>query len=187
MRYPFLWMAAIWAFSACGGGSGVGADAPDYRDRLDGVQAMFATPAAALPTTGRLTYTGQMQIDLALPGGVGPYLGDAHMAFDFDSRDAAVTGTVDGFRHGADTLSGALTISEGRIYPDADPIRDYQFEAEFSGSLSAATENYRLSGEVYGDFKGAEAEAVNGVVAGTMRSDTDEVTLFDGSFFGIQD
>lgn len=180
-----LLISVLMTLAACGGGGEpTGASRTAAFDRyFSDIDAMDVTPASQLPTTGDATYGGdiQLQLPIGADAAVVPYVGVLEMRVHFDPAVQEITGHADGFVSGGDILAGHLLLSDGRIDRDADPVTDYQFAAKLSGPLSRAGHSYDIVADIAGDFRGRRADAVSGVVFGTV-SDTAGLDIFDGTF-----
>ncbi len=183
-----LFIVTFLAACGSGGDSSISTEArlAAFNDAFADITAAGVTPVNQLPTEGSISYVGDMRLELPLgpSGAVAPYLGRLQATVHFDDSLPPLSGTIGAFAglHGA--LSGELEIYDGSLNPGADPDDDYQFAAKLTWRLSDGPTEYDLSGDIAGDFYGRTADAVAGVVFGTI-SDGSEGDRFDGTFAAV--
>ena len=188
-----MWRIGVIMFclAGCGDGGGGGADLTGrlaaFDDLMADVTAAGVTPVNQLPTGGVVNYAGDMRLQLPLgpDAAVVPYLGRLQARISFDDLQPPVVGTVSDFAGPQGALTGQLDILDGVLDRGADPSADYMLRARLTGQLSDGAAAYDLNGEIAGDFYGRTADAVAGVVFGTI-SDGAALDRFDGAFAAVR-
>ncbi|MDP5360765.1 MAG: hypothetical protein NWP79_01270, partial [Paracoccaceae bacterium] len=144
------------------------------------------TPFSQVPDSGHHRYSGQMALNL--PFGSMPraeYIGAFDLTLAVGGGSLGASGQVAGLTDGnGSDLGGALAFGGGMLMPDADPRRDFLWLADLEGDLTKDGIVYDLSAKIRGDFYGADADGLAGLVyAGAIRQGGD-IDIFDGSFAG---
>ncbi len=172
--------------AGCGGGSAGAEPAVDFATFRQSILDTGVTPLSQVPESGTHSYTGQMALNLPF-GGIprDEYIGRFDLSMAFGGGSLGASGQVGGFTSGEGAeLGGVLQFTGGALFPDAHPARDFLWRADLEGSLTKDSTVYDLSATISGDFYGAEAEGLAGLVyAGAIRQG-DEIDIFDGSFAG---
>ncbi|WP_299365031.1 transferrin-binding protein-like solute binding protein [uncultured Paracoccus sp.] len=114
------------------------------------------TTEAQMPTGGTASYRGVAEY------GDGEVLSSAEMQANFSNA------TLSGRLHNFQAQNGTPVAGDVAIHNGA--IRGASYSADLSGSLSAAGERAMVSGDVYGDFSGGNAEIVDGVIDAQLDS-----------------
>lgn len=172
--------------AGCGGGSDGPAPAVDFDAFRQSILDTGVTPLSQVPDSGAHRYTGQMALNLPF-GGIpaAEYIGQFDLALAVGGGSLGATGQVGGFTSGTGAaLGGALQFDGGQLFPDADPARDFLWRADLGGALTKDGTVYELSATISGDFYGAEAEGLAGLVSAGAIRQGDEIDIFDGSFAG---
>ncbi|NRA98621.1 MAG: hypothetical protein HRU32_02190 [Rhodobacteraceae bacterium] len=134
---------------------------------FDEIAGLGISNVATLPTSGSASYAGYMGIDNAPFGG--EIIGDMTMTVDFATE--GITGAATNFINSDDIrYSGTLGISNGAFDRTADPAREWQFEADIDGTLSAVGESHTIDALMSGDFTGPGQEGAVGIVTGAITS-----------------
>ena len=126
-----------------------------------GVMGMVETPDISMPDTGTASFTGAMTVRLETDPGVTTLAGDAVINMDFGLN--TVEGTAENF-FGTDPdgvlqdYAGTVTFDEGSI--GAELPNDWQ--AGYTGVLTAAAQTIVLDGTVDGSFLGDPIAAIAG-------------------------
>ncbi|WP_439155620.1 hypothetical protein [Yoonia sp.] len=186
------WIILIFGLPlvGCGGADGGdigGGDRLAAFDRLAAdAAALDVTATAQFPMSGQVGYTGAAVLDLPIDGARVAFIADLVIRVSFGAGDAVVDGSLGAFTaDNGGTLAGALAISDGEIFENADPDLDYQFTASVAGTLSDQAVAHGISGTLAGDFRGRDAGAMAGVIFGDITSEG-MVDIFDGVFAGMR-
>ncbi len=154
----------------------------DFETLVQYAAALDVTPAAQLPDSGAVAYGGAVVLNLPTGGAHLAHIADLAVTVNFGPADTPMTGTLDNFQAvDGSSLGGVLTISGGAFDPGADPGTAYQFTALLSGNLSDAGNTYVIDGDIAGDFRGRNGDAILGVVYGDITGPAG-VDIFDGAF-----
>jgi hypothetical protein len=175
------------ALSGCGGSSTgtIGYDQVELNalNLYSSLSNLPITGTGDIPTSGTANYAGYIAV--VAPGYAS--IGDLNLNVGFAS--GSIAGSAGNFiDNSEERISGTLKVTNGAINRNADPFSDYQFSAELNGVLSDSAGNAAVSGDMYGDFLGQDANAMAGIVEGVVISPTlGSVALSsDNSVFGAK-
>lgn len=152
-----------------------------YADQADAIEdglrdkgQYFVTPGKAIPTSGSASYSGVIGFDARRSGLVTEsYAGAMTIRADFDAFPGnMISGGAGDFVDSADrTLDGRLDVTFGNIERLADPVFADQVLIDLDGVL-IDDDGVALSvdAEADGVFLGPAANAIDGIVGGTMTS-----------------
>jgi hypothetical protein len=178
--------ALLFGLSACGGG-GQRATVESFSQMHGAVTATGVTPFSQVPTSGRHIYTGMMALNLPFGGAAATeYVGALEIGIAMNGSTASASGMVDSFAEAGGALTGALTVSGGTLFPNADPDRNFLILANLDGNLGKGGTDYALDGTIVADFYGADAAAMAGTVFGDI-SQGGNIDIFDGAFAAEKD
>lgn len=186
---PLKTALACLLLAGCGGGGASDAGGPQTRtEAVTRLESRIAkTPVSTprtLPVEGRATYEGYLRagLPIASDGGRVDYIGDLEMEVNFAAARDEVSGRVSGLQTGGgDRLRGALTLSGGDIQRDTKVRDNYTFTGKLGGTLRRDSVRYGVDADIEGEFRGADREAVSGLVYGDVEGPMG-IDIFDGSF-----
>lgn len=166
MKYLVCVLTAVTLLGACGGGGGGSDGAPGswagLRDQALRLGEEWAntdyTEHAQMRQSGTATYRGVAEYGMYVEDGyvAGGVLSSAEMQANFS--DASISGRLHNFQaYDRTPISGEVAIRDG-------VITGAEYAADLAGELSANGQRAAVSGSVYGDFSGAQAEMVDGYI-----------------------
>ena len=181
------------ALAGCGSDTGDGGTTPpvDYGQYQSQAATLHNTwdgiaqsDPANLPLSGVANYSGVMTITVETGAG------DLGMAGEINLQSNFTTNSLSGnARYFLDensvAYSGVLAITGGVLDRSAVIGTDDTFSANFGGTITGGGDAFGLSGDLLGDFYGANQGASTGLVAGQAISSFGTGYLF-GSFIAEQ-
>lgn len=90
------------------------------------------------------------------------------------------------FNEDGESVTGALTFTNGYIDGSVDPVEHWQIIASYSGSIDMGDEEENLSGSFYGEFLGPNGEHISGELT-NVEFDGATYTYNTIGYFGIYD
>lgn len=142
------------------------------------LSGMNNSDPALLPVMGQPVYAGYATLDIP---GLGAQIGDLDLAVTFGTTQGTVSGEIGQF----DDRDGSLSIGGGRLLRGADPRTGVAFGADLDGTLTDASGDWHIDGEINGDFRGRDHDGITAVVSGAVDHD-DQQNILDGSVTGVR-
>lgn len=174
--------------SACGGSSSSGT--PTYATFQEAAEAGIAlgntvspipyTVPSTLPRNGSAVHDGVIGIGLSDNSAA---VGEMTMRTDFSTQ--MITGDVSNVIDSDNTrLSGSLDITGGRFDRNVDVTRNFTFNADMTGRLTAGGSTFDVDATLEGDYTGTQYQYVEGFVDGTVTIDGQVAVISEGEFVG---
>ncbi len=143
-------------------------------------EATSFTDPSTLPHTGSAIYSGVLDISSTVLSASG----DLSISANFATSE--ISGLGQNFEiAGGLNLIGTLNLTSGTLCHCADPNTHFTFSSTIGGQLTQNSNQYLISGFLGGDFKGANYEAVLGVLSGTIAHNSTS-NSFVGQFVGVR-
>lgn len=187
MRKTFFTVGFISVLGACGGGDGGSGGDGGFAEKENAVLDLVnqlsqfdITPAETIPVTGVANYVGLVgfsEPDYAV-------IGDLSIGVNFGND--AISGNASNFADSDGVnYTGSLTVNNGSIDRTADPVTEYQFNADMGGMLQGGGESFVVDTVMSGDFGGPNQDAIAGIVSGTISSNAGTSGVV-GDFGGLK-
>ncbi len=190
---PVILLNVFLLLSACGGDSGTGGTTPpinyqEYQDLSAALNATWVgvspTDPGTLPISGAASYSGYVQLSVETATGELGMAGSIDILASF--LNSSLSGSASGFvDQNANQLSGTLAITGGVLDRSANTSIETTYSANLGGTLTGGGDQFVISGDVLGDFLGAEHLASSGVISGSAISGFGNGYMF-GSFLVAQ-
>ena len=138
----------------------------DALEAVDRVIALGISEASGIPTADTAQYSGYMG---ATDWAGNAIVGEMSMSINFASDE--VSGSARGFVDTDDiNYNGSLEISGGSINRSADPVTEWQLQADVGGVISDGEQNTLVQAIMLGDFHGDTQQGILGVLEGTATN-----------------
>lgn len=182
LRSRFVTLSAL-VLVGCGGGSPADDEESSpfqvlseaAEDLISDTAGMpFTDDAGGMPKTDTASYSGFVNALVELSDTeIETVYGTAEIDADFDLK--TVSGDLQGFiGETVGAINGTLSLSAGTITED-------EFDALLTGTLGGSIPETNIDATIAGDFLGANAMAIDGLLSGT----TDVAGGFTGGFLGV--
>jgi hypothetical protein len=171
-------LAGTCVLAACGGGGGGAASLEDQMNTGEELIERFGdadrTAVDDMPMTGTATYDGvaELRTNEASVGA------DLELVADFEA--SSVDGTFDNFNDPEGfEIGGSVSVSDGQIVGNS-------LAGDLDGQLTVEGEDVGVTGAIFGEFVGENAEGIRGELEGTLTNAEGPDEGFVGEFIAAQ-